>query len=66
MAITINKQIEIRIDGSDVETLKSICELARRHFSTNVRIGGDERTIDEYDTRQTNDVENLMQQIFDA
>ncbi len=64
--VKINKQIEIVIDGDDVETLKNICELARRYIDQHKKHEGDERTVDEYTTQQRGAMENLMQEIFDA
>jgi hypothetical protein len=62
----IQKQVIIIVEQEDVSTLQCICELARRHISERKKHVGDERTVDEYSTREVNQAENMMSEIFDA
>ena len=72
MTITIDKQLTITIDGSDVSTLRAVCEMARRYKDDEVKRNrldprsGDERVAGEWRGRELHEIEEFMQQIFDA
>jgi hypothetical protein len=63
--IQIKKQIEIIINGEDVETLKNICELARITVDRAPYLNS-EKTISHFDSKQTYQIENFLTKIFDA
>ena len=55
--------VKITIDGDDFRVLSDICELTRRYMSKarNCQMHG---PIDEYDAKQTQEIQELMDKIW--
>uniref|UniRef100_A0A6M3IFC9 Uncharacterized protein n=1 Tax=viral metagenome TaxID=1070528 RepID=A0A6M3IFC9_9ZZZZ len=60
--VKIDKRVIITIDEEAVDVLGNVCELARRHIA---KARTSARTVDEYDARTSQDIENFLIHIFD-
>lgn len=66
MPITVKKQIHITIDGDDVQTLKDVCELARRFMQGRTHMLNGAPVIAEYNANETQAINSLIEKIFNA
>lgn len=66
MPITIKKQIHITVDGDDVQTLKDVCELARRFMQGRMHMLNGAPAIAEYNAKETQAISSLMEKIFNT
>jgi len=64
--ININKQINISIDGEDIETLKNIAQLAQRYIDKNRETFNGDPFVGEYQGRELKKIMDLIEEIFDA
>jgi hypothetical protein len=66
MAFKVTTQSRYEIDGPDAETLRDVCELARRHIDNRKRRDGEGAvSVDEYDVHRMKAILELMNRIFD-
>jgi hypothetical protein len=66
MALVIEKSVKLTFDGQETELLSRVFELARRHIANNRLITAEGRRINEFNERETYDLENFMNRVFDA